>query len=87
MRELSNVIEAMLEKIPEENGLYSTLMSNLESTKFAPPEMIKHFWWSEVHSNLMEAINIPKEDWEFNVLSIFSTKSVEELREYFQNIS
>jgi len=39
-------------------------------------------WWNEVHETLWCFIpEKPSEEWQFKILSIFSTKSVEELKE------
>ena len=43
----------------------------------SPEETIQ---WERTMRTLIKHIPIPKEDWEFNVLSIFTTRSIENLK-------
>lgn len=87
MRNLINVIDDMLDVVPKHN---TELIEELERIKHdqiyrtAPESMVR---WEEVSYVLMDYIPIPKEEWEFKVLSIWSTKSIEELKEYAKTLS
>lgn len=60
------------------------MKDNQSSVCFSAPELLS-MWWDEVHDTLCNHIpEIPNEEWQFKVLSIFSTKSVEELKEIFK---
>jgi hypothetical protein len=80
-RDLKNVIENMMTEVPEnEFDLICSLKSKQESVKFSAPELMD-MWWQEVYDCLMYYIGEnPKEEWEYKVLSVFSTKSVQELK-------
>ena len=85
-RNLHNVIENMIREIPEieGGGLILSLKSKQESVRFSAPELM-YVWWEEVHSCLMYYFGEkPSEEWEYKVLSIFSTRTVEELKEFFK---
>lgn len=79
-RECSEVIRLMMEKIPESKTKFlEDLKWNYEDSCYKPPE--ETIQWFRTHETLMRHIKLPpKEDWEFEVLSIFTTKSIEELK-------
>lgn len=81
-RNLEDVIEEMIKEIPSsEQRFINQLKDNQTSVNFSAPELLG-MWWDEVHGTLCSHIpEIPNEEWQFKVLSIFSTKSVEELKE------
>lgn len=83
MRDLSEVIEEMLSIVPNtEERLIGRLKDNLESALYSAPEVIGR-WWNEVYHTLTEELfdgNINM-DWKLKVLSIFSTKPIDQLKE------
>lgn len=82
MRDLSKVISDILEVIPKpEEDLIISLCKIRESVRYSAPELI-NMWWNETHSVLIDCITEnPTQDWEYKVWSIFTTKSVDELKE------
>lgn len=84
MRDLSNVIEQIIEEIPKkEKGFIADLKDNLSSLERAAPETIS-FWWDEVFNTLTDNINMDnkkKWTWEWEVFSIWTCKSISELKE------
>jgi hypothetical protein len=83
-RNLENVIEDTIKEIPEsECNLICSLKSKQESVSLSAPELM-YIWWQEVHDCLMYDIGEkPTEEWQYKVLSIFSTKTIEELKVIF----
>lgn len=82
MRNLVTVLNEIIEVIPKENDEMINHLKHLrESASYSAPEVM-YMWWNLVHESLLDYISdIPKEEWEWKVFSIFSTKSVEELKE------
>lgn len=82
MRDLSKVLNDILNVIPKpEEDLIISLCKIRESVRYSAPELIG-MWWDEVHSILMSYITEnPIQDWQYEVWSIFTTKSVDELKE------
>lgn len=84
MRNCCEVIRLMIEKIPSEKiELIKDLEWNYEDASYKAPEETTQ--WYRTHMTLSKHIPIPKEHWEFEVLSIFTTKSIEDLREMVSN--
>ena len=80
----THVIRQMMEKIPSEKTEFITdLEWNLEDAKYKAPE--QKLQWFRTHDTLVKHIPLPKEEWEFEVLSIFTTKSVEELKKMVED--
>jgi hypothetical protein len=83
-RNCCEVIAKMLEKIPEEKiELIKDLKWNYDDANYKAPE--ETLQWQRTMETLMKHIPAPTEDWEFKVLSIFTTKSIEEIKEMFKN--
>ena len=82
MRDLSNILQQIINEIPiTEQEFTNNLKDNLSSVSCAAPELI-NMWWNEVHETLWNFIpEKPNKEWQFKILSIFSTKTVEELKE------
>jgi hypothetical protein len=80
-RNLSEVIDQMVEVIPKaEVSFIATLASNKSSADFCAPEMVP-FWWREVHTTILDYVpSVPVEEWHYQVLSIFSTHPIEEMK-------
>jgi hypothetical protein len=84
MRNLDEVIDQMILKISDtETGLIQELNRIKNSAAYTSPELI-HRRWNEVSFVLKEFIITPRKDWQFEVLSIFSTKPVEEIKSFYQ---
>ena len=84
-RECAEVIKQMLEIVPKENQpLIDDLMWNYNDASYKTPEDI--IQWERTSDTLKKHMVNPKEDWEFQVLSIFSTVSFEEIKEYYKPI-
>lgn len=86
-RNLKDVITNILNEIPDsEVDLISQLKDNRDSVTFSAPEMLP-LWWGEVQSSLLSYLpEVPNEEWQFKILSIFSTKSVNELKSIFEGV-
>ena len=74
----------MIDRIPaDKKDFIKDLQWNYEDATYKAPE--ETLQWDRTQSTLIEHIPNPSEDWEFEVLSIFTTKSVEDLRIAFKN--
>jgi hypothetical protein len=70
----------MLDTIPEEKTeLIKDLQSNFENAGYNTMQ------WQRTVQTLTKHIPVPTEDWEFEMLSILTTKSIEEIKEMFNN--
>ena len=77
------VIQQMLNNIPEEKiDLIKDLKWNLEDAMYKAPE--ETLQWERTMKTLQKHIPTPVEEWEFKVISIFSTRSIEELKSLFR---
>ena len=84
MRNCCDVIREMISKVPEDKtNLLIRLNKNLKDASYKAPE--ETVQWFQVQDTLIEFMEKPTEDWEFEVLSVFTTKSVSELREIVLN--
>lgn len=80
MRDCRTIIKEMLSIIPKEQfNLIDALERNYDDAVYYPPE--SNIQWIRVHETLVKYILNPVEDWEFEVLSIFTTKSIDELKQ------
>lgn len=83
-RNCFEVIVQMLTKIPEGNDEFvKELQWNLEDSFYKPPE--ENIQWYATMNTLIKYIPRPEREWEFEVLSIFTTKSIEELKQDIDN--
>lgn len=72
MRNLSDVVDKMLEVIPsEKESLRDQLKATKQSSLFAAPEIQSSFW-NNCAGILNREIGDPVEDWQKKVASIFS---------------
>lgn len=84
-RNCQGVITQILAKIPaDKTELIADLKWNHEDAGYKAPE--ETLQWHNTHATLLKHIPIPIADWEFEVVSIFSMLTVEELRGRFQSI-
>jgi len=78
------VILEMLVAIPiSEKKLIADLEWNLEDASYKAPEQI--IQWERTMDTLMKHIPTPTEDWEFEVLSVFTAKPIQTLKISFEN--
>ncbi|MCK4521048.1 MAG: hypothetical protein KAU20_00615 [Nanoarchaeota archaeon] len=78
-RNCCQVIFKMLAKIPtEKTELIKDLKWNFEDASFKAPE--ESLQWERTQNTLIKHFPKPTEDWEFEVLSIFTTQSIEEIK-------
>jgi hypothetical protein len=83
-RNCCEVIINMIDKIPDtKRSFIKDLKWNYEDASYKAPE--ENIQWIRTQKTLLKHIPVPKEDWEFEVLSIFTTKSVEELKQAVLN--
>lgn len=74
------VITEMLAHIPQYNtDLIEALSWNYNDSLYKAPE--ETLQWERTMKSLQTFIPNPVEDWEFKVLSIFTTKPIEELKQ------
>jgi hypothetical protein len=84
MRNIVEVIDQMILKIPStEVNLIKGLNKIKNSANYTAPELMQGRWY-QVSSALSQSFKPPEEDWQFEVLSIFSTKSVGEIKSFYQ---
>ena len=83
-RDCCKIIEAMIEKIPsDKTNFIKDLEWNLEDASYKAPE--ETLQWERTQDTLIKHIGrAPSQDWEFEVISIFTAKSIENLREQFK---
>lgn len=82
-RDCQQVIAKMLEKVPADNiEFIEDLKWNSKDASYKAPEEILQ--WQRTMNTLMKHIPNPTEDWEFEILSIFTTRSIEELKNAFK---
>jgi len=69
----------MIAKVPEDKTeLLKDLEWNLDDASYKAPE--ETLQWERTQETLIKHFPNPKEDWEFEVLSIFTTQPVEQLK-------
>ena len=80
VRNCGVVIDKMMSKIPEQHTEFlKALKWNREDASYKAPE--QKIQWQRTMETLMEHIPTPRKTWEFEVLSIFTTRSIAELKE------
>ena len=84
MRDCRTVIKEMLNVIPKEQSNFKRSLKYVYRDAFykAPEDNTS---WSKAHSIIIQVISKPVEDWEFEVLSIFTTKSIDELKQLIKD--
>lgn len=82
-RNCCGVIVQMIAIIPVENiEFIQSLEKDFESASYKAPEDTVQ--WDRVSETLYEYLPEPKEDWEFEVLSIFTTHSIETIKKMIE---
>ena len=85
-RDCSTVITEMLAKIPKSRDnvdFIEALDYNREDANYKAPE--ETIQWERTQQTLIKYIPIPKEDWQFEVLSIFTTQPIEAIKSAVAN--
>lgn len=83
-RDCCEVIREMIEHLPEEKKEFKAdLEWNLEDASFKAPE--ETLQWNRTMQTLQKHIPKPSEDWEYEMLSIFTTRSIDELKEMVES--
>ncbi|MEK6829037.1 MAG: hypothetical protein AABY15_02840 [Nanoarchaeota archaeon] len=83
-RECTTVIKSMMEKIPSDKVEFiKDLEWNFTDASYKAPE--ETLQWHRTMQTLQKHIPNPSLDWEFDVLSIFTTKTIEELKQMVTN--
>lgn len=78
-RNCCEVIVNMLAKIPSDKiELIEDLQWNYDDACYKAPE--ETLQWQRTQQTLIKHISKPTEDWEFEILSIFTTQPIEELK-------
>ncbi len=82
-RNCQEVITSMIEKIPADKiDFIRDLNWNFKDAGYKAPE--ETLQWHRTQQTLMAHIPKPIEDWEFEILSIFTTRNIEDLRAVFK---
>lgn len=81
-RNCCEIIMQILVKVPKDRTKFiKDLKWNFEDASYKAPE--ETIQWTRTMSTLIKHIVKPEEEWEFEVLHIFTTKSIEELKKSF----
>jgi hypothetical protein len=82
-RNCCEVIKQMMKKIPADQvELIKDLQWNYEDASYKAPE--ETLQWERTMNTLMKHILTPTQEWQFEVISIFTTTSVEQLKMDFK---
>lgn len=82
----TDVIKEMLNVIPKDKKeLIKDLEWNYEDASYKAPE--ENFQWIRTSQTLLNHIPIPTQEWEFQVLSIYSTRNIDQIKEYYENLN
>lgn len=82
-RNCCEVINQLLEKVPEnKTELIEDLKWNYEDASYKAPE--ETIQWTRTMETLMKHMLHPREEWEFEILSIFTTKTIEQVKMDFK---
>lgn len=84
MRKLRDVINQILRVIPStEEDIINEFNRILDSLNYSAPEL-EYMWWDESHRVILDCIADNNfTDWKLEIVSIFSTKSIEEVKTIF----
>lgn len=84
MRNLKDIINQIMDLIKQDYDyaeLHKQLKIVLEKIAFKAPELIQaENWWNITYSILDKFVIPPKEEMDYKILSIWTTKSIEELK-------
>lgn len=79
-RNCCQVINKMMELVPKDRADFiKDLEWNFEDASYKAPE--ETLQWQRTMRTLQKHIPMPKQDWEFEVLHIFTTKSIEQIKQ------
>ena len=84
MRNISNVINSIREDVPEsETDLLERLDWIIADAACRAPELMS-ISWNYLGSALHKFISEPSEEWHFQVISEFSTQTVDEIKALYK---
>ena len=84
MRNISEVIDQMISKVPQDNSKIILLLEKIkEDVSFTAPEAM-FIRWRQVSLILQGEMSNPTENWQYEVLSIFSTEPFEEIKSFYE---
>ncbi|WP_407301643.1 cell division protein [Clostridium botulinum] len=85
MRKLENVIEEMI-RVSEDKDFNNKLLKIKNSIGLTAPELMS-MRWNQVHEIMLDYTitnnEKPQYDWQYEIISIFSTKSIDKLKSIF----
>lgn len=82
MRDYREIVEQIMEKIPlSKKNFKSHLQGIYEDSFYKAPE--SRIPWDRTCEILNIHIPIPKEEWEYEIVSIFTTTPIEKLKETY----
>lgn len=79
MRNIFNIIEKIKNALGEDNE-YSEIKASIEDLEYYLRYKSPEFVWDYVYEKLIKNFIPPKTDIDYKVLSIWTTKSIEELK-------
>ena len=83
-RNCCTVIAQMMQKIPQDKTeLIKDLNWNFEDASYKAPE--ETLQWERTQQTLIKHLPNPTEEWEFEILSIFTTQSIEDIKRAVAN--
>lgn len=83
-RNCCQVISEMIQNIPVDNAeLINDLEWNWDDASYKAPE--ETLQWQRTMETLIKHFPEPTEEWQFEVLSIFTTRSIDELKEMHED--
>lgn len=80
MRDLATVISAMMQHVPDGHALRIGFADVLDSIPYTAPEAITLRWQSTFELLAAHIGDKPTEPWQWEVISVFSTKPVDILK-------
>lgn len=82
-RDCSKVIREIISKIPEDKKEFiKDLEWNYNDSIYKAPEEV--IQWSRTYDTICRHIPTPREDWEFEVLSVWSCIPINEIRKFHE---
>lgn len=82
-RDYSNVVSKMIESLPHgQRELIENLQWDLATTHYRDGAAEKRKLWVNTSKTLIKHIPTPEKNWQWKVISIFTGKTVNELKAY-----
>jgi hypothetical protein len=87
-RDIRNVIKEIAEQVPNDQVSFPRMLKTLsDSVRYVAPEAM-YGKWDVLQRIIIECIppdKCPDAEWKFEVLSIFSTVSISEIKAFWEN--